>query len=348
MAMNMSFIKFCAVIIILFYSAVSNAYAAPLKNDVPTSSYIRFTKNIMEGRYVVNDIEETFRGDFVSPWAIPIGIIIVHVGLHIILFPETLGSDDTLDPQVVFVFKSLKVDGQEALDKLASEALLSKYVASQKYIPDLFGGTVVTGTKAFDGDVLDSDGNSIQGINVGFVVFQPNQGSPYLGMVVFMSTGTDADRIASISMNFGKAIPVTGSFEAITTSVLSVSEEYVVTPIVSSVVDPEQGLVYPVTCPDVISNSKVVVERFTNTSSSVSHVGLAVRVKKIATSGQALVFGTDEALGGVSTRVTVPRKGDYSDGILAPGESVDVPFFVCSNNSVSTVSIDGIMRGTSF
>ena len=36
-----------------------------------------------------------------------------------------------------------------------------------------------------------------------------------------------------------------------------------------------------------------------------------------------------EVPGGALARLTVPVVGDSSDGILSPGESVDVPFVIC-------------------
>ena len=41
--------------------------------------------------------------------------------------------------------------------------------------------------------------------------------------------------------------------------------------------------------------------------------------------------------------MTVPNIGDYADGVLSPGESVDVPFIICLTESKSFVFIVDVL-----
>jgi hypothetical protein len=45
-----------------------------------------------------------------------------------------------------------------------------------------------------------------------------------------------------------------------------------------------------------------------------------------------LLQNADGAPGGVGATLTIARMGDYSDGLLSPGEFVDVPFTICLKN----------------
>ena len=56
----------------------------------------------------------------------------------------------------------------------------------------------------------------------------------------------------------------------------------------------------------------------------------------------------DGVPGGVGARLTVPNIGDYADGVLSPGESVDVSFIICLTESKSfgfVVDVLGIKEG---
>jgi hypothetical protein len=42
-----------------------------------------------------------------------------------------------------------------------------------------------------------------------------------------------------------------------------------------------------------------------------------------------LLQNADSGPAGVASMLTVPRAGSYGDGILSPGEVIDIPFAVC-------------------
>jgi hypothetical protein len=63
---------------------------------------------------------------------------------------------------------------------------------------------------------------------------------------------------------------------------------------------------------------------------NVSGSSLAGLVAQVATlTGDSLLQNADEGPGGVGSRLTIPKKDDFSDGLLSPGEFVDVPFVIC-------------------
>jgi hypothetical protein len=42
-----------------------------------------------------------------------------------------------------------------------------------------------------------------------------------------------------------------------------------------------------------------------------------------------LLQNADGGPGAVGARLTIPKKNEFSDGVLSPGEFVDVPFSIC-------------------
>ena len=66
-----------------------------------------------------------------------------------------------------------------------------------------------------------------------------------------------------------------------------------------------------------------------STSPSLSHLMVTVTTL----SNGNLLENADFGPGGVGATLTVPRAGNFSDGLLSPGESVDVPFSICLKNT---------------
>jgi hypothetical protein len=67
--------------------------------------------------------------------------------------------------------------------------------------------------------------------------------------------------------------------------------------------------------------------RLTNNSSNSSLSNLAVKVATL-TNGN-LLQNADGGPAGVGASLTVPKTGSFSDGVLSPGEFVDVPLSIC-------------------
>ncbi|WP_347275599.1 carbohydrate binding domain-containing protein [Candidatus Kuenenia sp.] len=70
--------------------------------------------------------------------------------------------------------------------------------------------------------------------------------------------------------------------------------------------------------------------RLTNKCNS-SLNGLVVEVTELTNNN--VLQNADGGAGGVGSRLTVQNEGDYADGVLSPGESVDVNFIICLTNS---------------
>jgi hypothetical protein len=54
-----------------------------------------------------------------------------------------------------------------------------------------------------------------------------------------------------------------------------------------------------------------------------------LEVKVVTLTNGNLLQNADGGPGGVGSTLTVPKKNGYSDGVLSPQESVDVPFVIC-------------------
>jgi len=67
--------------------------------------------------------------------------------------------------------------------------------------------------------------------------------------------------------------------------------------------------------------------KLTNKGSSPSLLNLAVQVKTL-TNGN-LLHNADGGNGGEGSIMTIPLTGAYADGVLSPGEFVNVPFVIC-------------------
>ncbi len=71
----------------------------------------------------------------------------------------------------------------------------------------------------------------------------------------------------------------------------------------------------------------------TNNTSSTPVSNLAANVTML-TNGN-LLQNADGGPGGVGNNLTIPRVENFSDGVLSPGEFVDVPFSICLKNQES-------------
>jgi hypothetical protein len=67
--------------------------------------------------------------------------------------------------------------------------------------------------------------------------------------------------------------------------------------------------------------------RLTNQITSPAVYDLMARVTTLT--NENLLQNADGGPGGVGALLTIPQVGQYSDGVLDPGEFVDVPFVIC-------------------
>jgi hypothetical protein len=92
-------------------------------------------------------------------------------------------------------------------------------------------------------------------------------------------------------------------------------------------------------CPAGTVRKSIFIKRLTNRRSSPAVYDLMLKVVNIADGN--VVQNADPGPNGVEAILTVPRTGTYSDEILGPTESVDVPIVVCvtsagASNALST------------
>ena len=83
-----------------------------------------------------------------------------------------------------------------------------------------------------------------------------------------------------------------------------------------------------------------------NKSNSPPLTDLVVEVVELTNNN--VLQNADGVPVGVGARLTVPNIGDYADGVLSPGESVDVPFIICLTESKSfgfVADVLGIKEG---
>jgi len=81
-------------------------------------------------------------------------------------------------------------------------------------------------------------------------------------------------------------------------------------------------------CPASFAGKFSFDAKLTNITGS----SLASLVTQVATlTGDNLLQNANGGPGGVGAKLTVPKKDDFSDGVLSSGEFVDVPFVICLN-----------------
>jgi hypothetical protein len=80
-------------------------------------------------------------------------------------------------------------------------------------------------------------------------------------------------------------------------------------------------------CPAGFAGKFSFTATLTDNPSSAPLADLQIKVN--ALSGDNLLQNADGGPAGVGATLTVAKVGQYADGLLSPGESVDVPFVIC-------------------
>ena len=91
-------------------------------------------------------------------------------------------------------------------------------------------------------------------------------------------------------------------------------------------------------CPAAFSGKFTFTALLTNKTGSPAMPGLTVRVVTLTNGNLLLDPQTNAVVGGEGAEMTVPKVEQYADGLLSPGESVNVPF-VGVLKDISTVSV---------
>jgi hypothetical protein len=82
-------------------------------------------------------------------------------------------------------------------------------------------------------------------------------------------------------------------------------------------------------CPAGFAGKFTFTASLTNKSTSPAIQGLAVQVLTLSNGNVLLDPQTNALLGGSGAVMLVPEQGMNADGLLGPGEEVDVPFIIC-------------------
>jgi hypothetical protein len=82
-------------------------------------------------------------------------------------------------------------------------------------------------------------------------------------------------------------------------------------------------------CPAGYAGKFTFSALLTNNATNPAMPGLAVHVATLTNGNVLLDPQTNEVLGGTGAVLPVPKVGQYADGLMSPGESVQVPFVLC-------------------
>ena len=82
-------------------------------------------------------------------------------------------------------------------------------------------------------------------------------------------------------------------------------------------------------CPPGFVGKFTFTALLTNKPDSPAMPGVTVRVQTLTNGNVLLDPQTNAVLGGEGAEMVVPKACQYADGLLSPGESVEVPFVLC-------------------
>jgi hypothetical protein len=105
----------------------------------------------------------------------------------------------------------------------------------------------------------------------------------------------------------------------------NVNTDMTFTPLVSTY----QSITSATGCPPGFSGQFTFTAALTTLPGGPALPHLTVHVVTLTNGNLLLDPHTNEVLGGEGAEMTVPEVGQYADGLLSPGESVNVPFAVC-------------------
>ena len=82
-------------------------------------------------------------------------------------------------------------------------------------------------------------------------------------------------------------------------------------------------------CPTGFAGRFTFTALLTNKTGSPAMPGVTIRVRTLTNGNLLLDSQTNAVVGGAGAEMAVPKTGQYADGLLSPGASVNVPFAVC-------------------
>jgi len=171
---------------------------------VPISSYEKFIENMQgePGRGFAISDEIEVEGELAS---LPIIIIVIIRVLTLV---------SNADPEYAVLFNDVKVNSVSVFDQLIEESLRPENRLISSHIPNLLGGMEFTATSAFSGNALNSRGEVLTELLVGFGVFTDDTMEHYFAPIVFAETAWELTHFSGLQLNLAPVVPesTTGEF----------------------------------------------------------------------------------------------------------------------------------------
>jgi hypothetical protein len=105
-------------------------------------------------------------------------------------------------PQVAMLFQGFELGGENVQNELINVATSPEYTVYETHLPDFLGGGTFIGSNAFQGRVLDSEGNEIPGSAVRFGVFVQDDGTELFTPITFFREGDDLLNFATVEWDY--------------------------------------------------------------------------------------------------------------------------------------------------
>jgi hypothetical protein len=96
------------------------------------------------------------------------------------------------------LFQGFELNGEDIQNDLIGVATSPENVVFETHLPDFLGGGAFIGSNAFQGRVLDSEGNKIPGSAVRFGVFVQDDGTRLFAPIIFFREGDDLLSFATV------------------------------------------------------------------------------------------------------------------------------------------------------
>ena len=104
--------------------------------------------------------------------------------------------------QVATLFQSFELGGENIQNELINVATSPENVVFETNLPDFRGGGTFIGSNAFQGRVLDSEGNEIPGSAVRFGAFVEDDGTKLFMPIAFFREGDDLLNFATVEWDY--------------------------------------------------------------------------------------------------------------------------------------------------
>jgi hypothetical protein len=101
-------------------------------------------------------------------------------------------------PQLAMLFQGFELNGEDIQNDLIGVATSPENVVFETHLPDFLSGGTFIGSNAFQGRVLDSEGNKIPGSAVRFGVFVQDDGTELFAPIIFFREGDDLLNFATV------------------------------------------------------------------------------------------------------------------------------------------------------